>query len=118
MNVVEWLLDASIRWQMMRATEGWGARLLALQDPGGPRGGAAWKKAPAEVGRRAVDPRPTAGARRESASTPGPVGAACDRIWTSAADAGRIAARIGHFVEPANEQDPDRLQFVLAEGKE
>ena len=54
MNVVEWLLDSdpSIRWQVMRdltgepdeavagerakvATEGWGARLLALQDPDG-----------------------------------------------------------------------------------
>ena len=54
MNVVEWLLDSdpSIRWQVMRdltgepaeavaaerakiATEGWGARLLALQDRDG-----------------------------------------------------------------------------------
>lgn len=54
MTVVEWLLDSdpSIRWQVMRdltdepakgvaaergrvATEGWGARLIALQDPDG-----------------------------------------------------------------------------------
>lgn len=54
MNVLEWLLDSdpSIRWQVMRdltdepaeviaaersrvATEGWGARLLSLQDPEG-----------------------------------------------------------------------------------
>ncbi len=54
MDVVDWLLDSdpSIRWQVMRdltdtaddvvaaersrvATEGWGARLLALQEPGG-----------------------------------------------------------------------------------
>jgi transcriptional regulator with XRE-family HTH domain len=54
MNVIEWLLDSdpSIRWQVMRdltsepaeavaaergkiATEGWGARLLALQDKDG-----------------------------------------------------------------------------------
>jgi hypothetical protein len=54
MNVIDWLLDAdpSIRWQVMRdithepadvitaersriATEGWGARLLALQAPDG-----------------------------------------------------------------------------------
>ncbi|MEX0699067.1 MAG: hypothetical protein WD651_05980 [Acidimicrobiia bacterium] len=54
MTVTEWLLDSdpSIRWQVMRdltdepndavaaersriATEGWGARLLALQDPEG-----------------------------------------------------------------------------------
>ena len=54
MNVMEWLLDSdpSIRWQVMRdltgepaeavaaerakvATEGWGARLLALQDTDG-----------------------------------------------------------------------------------
>src|SRR5262252_8272939 len=54
MSVIEWLLDAdpAIRWQVMRdltdaapdevvaerarvATEGWGARLLALQEPDG-----------------------------------------------------------------------------------
>lgn len=54
MDVVDWLLDSdpSIRWQVMRdlthepeevvaaerslvASEGWGARLLALQEPGG-----------------------------------------------------------------------------------
>jgi hypothetical protein len=59
--VIEWLLDSdpSIRWQVMRdlisappeviaserarvATEGVGARLLALQDAGGRWGGAAW----------------------------------------------------------------------------
>ena len=58
MDVTEWLLDAdpSIRWQVMRdltdepadvvaaerarvATEGWGARLLALQAPDGQWGG-------------------------------------------------------------------------------
>jgi len=60
-SVIEWLLDAdpAIRWQAMRdlteapeeevtaerariATEGWGARLLALQAPDGRWGGAAW----------------------------------------------------------------------------
>jgi hypothetical protein len=59
MTVVDWLLDSdpSIRWQVMRdlmnepadvvakersrvASEGWGARLLALQDPAGLWGGA------------------------------------------------------------------------------
>ena len=54
MTVIDWLLDSdpSIRWQVMRdlahepagviaaersrvATEGWGARLLALQAPDG-----------------------------------------------------------------------------------
>ncbi len=61
MTVVEWLLDSdpSIRWQVMRdltrepaaavaaertkvATEGWGARLLALQAPDGLWGGRPW----------------------------------------------------------------------------
>jgi len=61
--VIEWLLDAdpAIRWQVMRdltheppgvvaaerarvATEGWGARLLALQAPDGLWGGAAWSQ--------------------------------------------------------------------------
>ena len=61
MNVTDWLLDAdpAIRWQVMRdltgepadvvaaerariATEGWGAQLLAFQDPGGTWGGKAW----------------------------------------------------------------------------
>ena len=61
MTVVDWLLDSdpSIRWQVMRdltrepadvvasersriATEGWGARLLALQKPDGQWGGRAW----------------------------------------------------------------------------
>jgi hypothetical protein len=61
MNVIEWLLDAdpAIRWQVMRdltnepaeavaaerarvATEGWGARLLALQAPDGLWGGRPW----------------------------------------------------------------------------
>jgi hypothetical protein len=61
MTVVDWLLDSdpSIRWQVMRdlthepadvvaaeqsriATEGWGARLLALQAPDGLWGGKAW----------------------------------------------------------------------------
>jgi hypothetical protein len=61
MTVIEWLLDAdpSIRWQVMRdlahepadvvaaersriATEGWGARLLALQEPDGQWGGRPW----------------------------------------------------------------------------
>ncbi len=60
-SVIEWLLDSdpAIRWQAMRdltgapadavaaaraqvATEGWGARLLALQAPDGRWGGAAW----------------------------------------------------------------------------
>jgi hypothetical protein len=54
MNVIEWLLDSdpAIRWQVMRdltdapadqvaaerakiATEGWGAQILAAQDPDG-----------------------------------------------------------------------------------
>jgi hypothetical protein len=61
MAVLDWLLDSdpSIRWQVMRdltdeppgavaaerskvATEGWGARLLALQTPDGQWGGRAW----------------------------------------------------------------------------
>lgn len=61
MTVLNWLLDAdpSIRWQAMAdltdappeaveaerarvATEGWGARLLALQAPDGTWGGGAW----------------------------------------------------------------------------
>jgi hypothetical protein len=61
MSVIQWLLDSdpSIRWQVMRdltdapahevaaerarvATQGWGARLLALQDADGRWGGAAW----------------------------------------------------------------------------
>ena len=61
MNVIDWLLesDPAIRWQVMRdlthepadvvaaerskvATEGWGARLLALQAPDGLWGGKAW----------------------------------------------------------------------------
>ena len=61
MNVIDWLLDSdpSIRWQVMRdlthepanvvaaersrvATEGWGARLLALQAPNGQWGGKPW----------------------------------------------------------------------------
>ncbi|GAC1677289.1 MAG: hypothetical protein NVS9B8_18470 [Candidatus Limnocylindrales bacterium] len=61
MTVIDWLLDAdpAIRWQVMRdltreptdvigaersriATDGWGARLLALQAPDGLWGGAAW----------------------------------------------------------------------------
>jgi len=59
--VVRWLLDSdpSIRWQVMRdltdesdaavaaerarvAAEGWGARLLSLQEPDGNWGGGAW----------------------------------------------------------------------------
>ena len=63
MTVVDWLLDSdpSIRWQAMRdltdespnvvaaersrvATEGWGARLLALQAPDGLWGGMAWSQ--------------------------------------------------------------------------
>jgi hypothetical protein len=61
--VIGWLLDSdpAIRWQVMRdlsgapdeevaaerakvATEGWGARLLALQGPDGKWGGAAWNR--------------------------------------------------------------------------
>ena len=61
MTVIDWLLDAdpSIRWQVVRdlahepadavaaerarvATEGWGARLLALQAPDGRWGGRPW----------------------------------------------------------------------------
>jgi hypothetical protein len=61
MDVIDWLLDAdpAIRWQVMRdlrhdpqplvaaerdrvATEGWGARLLALQAPDGRWGSRAW----------------------------------------------------------------------------
>ncbi len=61
MSVVDWLLDAdpSIRWQVLRdltgapahevaaerariATEGWGARLLAMQGADGSWAGAAW----------------------------------------------------------------------------
>jgi len=61
MTVIDWLLDSdpSIRWQVMRdlvhepadvvaaersrvATEGWGARLLALQAPDGTWAGRAW----------------------------------------------------------------------------
>src|SRR5215217_6094931 len=63
MTVIDWLLDAdpAIRWQVMRdltdapaeavaaerarvATEGAGARLLALQAPDGRWGGAAWNR--------------------------------------------------------------------------
>ncbi len=63
MQVIDWLLDSdpSIRWQVMRdltheppnvvvaersrvATEGWGARLLALQAPDGLWGGRAWSQ--------------------------------------------------------------------------
>ena len=62
-SVIEWLLDAdpAIRWQVMHdltdapaeevaaerarvATEGWGARLLALQAPDGSWGGGAWNR--------------------------------------------------------------------------
>lgn len=62
-SVIEWLLDSdpAIRWQVMQdltdappeavaaerarvATEGWGARLLALQEAGGTWGGAAWNR--------------------------------------------------------------------------
>src|SRR5207247_1778495 len=62
-TVVDWLFhsDPSIRWQVMRdltgapagevaaerarvATEGWGARLLGLQDADGRWGGAAWNR--------------------------------------------------------------------------
>ena len=61
MTVVDWLLDSdpAVRWQVMRdlihepvgvvaaersriATEGWGARLVALQAPDGLWGGKAW----------------------------------------------------------------------------
>jgi hypothetical protein len=61
MTAIDWLLDSdpSIRWQVMRdlthepaddvaaersriATEGWGARLLAIQGPDGLWGGKAW----------------------------------------------------------------------------
>src|SRR5262249_53291777 len=61
--VLDWLLDSdpSIRWQVMRdltreapevvaaerarvATEGWGARLLSLQDGGGRWAGVAWNR--------------------------------------------------------------------------
>ena len=61
LTVIDWLLDSdpSVRWQVMRdlthepadviaaersrvATEGWGARLLALQAPGGQWGGRPW----------------------------------------------------------------------------
>ena len=61
MSVIDWLLDSdpAIRWQVMRdltnepadviaaersrvATEGWGARLLALQEPDGQWGGRPW----------------------------------------------------------------------------
>jgi hypothetical protein len=63
MTVIDWLLDSdpSIRWQVMRdltheqadviaaersriATEGWGARLLALQAPDGLWGGRPWSQ--------------------------------------------------------------------------
>jgi hypothetical protein len=63
MTVIDWLLDSdpSIRWQVMRdltneqakliaaersrvATEGWGARLLALQAPDGLWGGRPWSR--------------------------------------------------------------------------
>jgi hypothetical protein len=63
MTVIDWLLDAdpSVRWQVMRdlthepagvvaaersrvATEGWGARLLALQAPDGRWGGRPWSQ--------------------------------------------------------------------------
>jgi hypothetical protein len=62
-SVIRWLLDSdpSMRWQVMRdltdapahevaaerarvATEGWGARLLALQAPDGRWGGTAWNR--------------------------------------------------------------------------
>ena len=62
-SVIRWLLDSdpSVRWQVMRdligapaaevaaerarvATEGWGARLLALQGADGQWGGAAWNR--------------------------------------------------------------------------
>jgi len=63
MTVIDWLLDSdpSIRWQVMRdltnepadvvtaerskvATEGWGARLIALQAPDGLWGGRPWSQ--------------------------------------------------------------------------
>jgi hypothetical protein len=63
MNVIDWMLDSdpAIRWQVMRdlthepgeviaaersriATEGWGARLLALQAPDGLWGGRPWSQ--------------------------------------------------------------------------
>src|SRR5256885_13742332 len=63
MNVIDWLLDSdpSIRWQVMRdlsrepadgvaaerarvATEGWGARQLALQAPDGRWAGRPWSQ--------------------------------------------------------------------------
>jgi hypothetical protein len=63
MNVIDWLLDSdpAIRWQVMHdlthepedviaaersrvATEGWGARLLALQAPDGRWGGRPWSQ--------------------------------------------------------------------------
>ena len=63
MTVIDWLLDSdpAIRWQVMRdlthepadvvaaerarvATEGWGARLLALQAPDGRWGGRPWSQ--------------------------------------------------------------------------
>jgi hypothetical protein len=63
MTVIDWLLDSdpSIRWQVLRdltdapakevaaerekvATEGWGARLLALQAPDGRWGGRPWSQ--------------------------------------------------------------------------
>jgi len=63
MSVIDWLLDSdpAIRWQVMRdlthepadviaaersrvATEGWGARLLALQAPDGRWGGRPWSQ--------------------------------------------------------------------------
>ena len=63
MTVIDWLLDSdpAIRWQVMRdlthepaeviaperarvATEGWGARLLALQAPDGQWGGMPWSQ--------------------------------------------------------------------------
>jgi uncharacterized protein YndB with AHSA1/START domain len=36
--------------------------------------------------------------------------------WSQEFDDGAVAARIQHIVEPANEQNLDRLQAVLAEG--
>ena len=68
MTVIDWLLDSdpSIRWQVMRdlthepadvvaaersrvATEGWGARLLALQAPDGQWGGDPWSQGYADT---------------------------------------------------------------------
>jgi uncharacterized protein YndB with AHSA1/START domain len=37
--------------------------------------------------------------------------------WAQEFEAGRVAARIRHIVEPANEQNLDRLQSVLSDGK-